>query len=107
MNVFTVKEPLILFEIGKAMSDGRNLKTAVEGWWKIDPGRVTDIQLVLGKRAGKIACAFRPKPGSWHQRSDGRWGFDSDYAMDVWAEYVRKDVPIEFRTRSPFQYLSP
>ena len=107
MNDFIVKEPLILFEIGKAMSEGRHFKDAVEGWWKTDPDRAANFHLVLGKRSGKIVGAFRPKPGSWEQRPDGRWGFESDYAMDVWTEYVRKDVPIEYRSRAPFQYLSP
>ena len=107
MNDFKVREPLILFEIGKAMSEGRHLKAAVEGFWKMDPDRASDYRLVLGKRSGKIACAFRPKPGSWQQRPDGRWFFDSDYAVDVWRDYVGKDVPIEYRTRSPVQYLEP
>ena len=89
------------------MSEGRRLKDAVEGFWKIDPDRVRDYRLVLGKRSGKIAGAFRPKPDSWQRRPDGRWFFDGDYAMDVWRDYVGKEVPVEYRIRSPVQYLEP
>lgn len=107
MNEFKIDEPLILFEVGKAMSEGRDLKNAVEGWWTVAPQQASRFQLVLAKRSGEIVGAFRPIPGSWQQRADGRWGFDSDYAMDVWREYVGKEVPIEYRNRSPFQYLEP
>lgn len=105
MADFIVKEPLILFEIGKALSEGRDFKNAVEGWWNIDPERAANYRLVLGKQSSKIKCAFRPVPDSWKSRADGRWGFDSNYATDVWTDYVGKDVPTEYRTRSPFQYL--
>ena len=107
MPEFTIKEPLILFEVGRAMSEGRDFKNSVEGWWKIDPEKASEYRLVLGKKANKIVCAFRPILSSWRQREDGRWGFDSNYAKDVWIQYVGKEVPIEYRTRAPFQYIDP
>ena len=107
MNEFSVQEPLILFEVGRAMSEGRGIKDAVEGWWTVDVQHATTYKLVLGKRSGTIVGAFRPRQGSWSQRADGRWGFDSDYAKDVWFDYVGKEVPAEYRVQSPFQYLHP
>ncbi len=107
MADFKAKEPLILFEIGKALSEGRDIKSAVEGWWKIDPDRAAKYGLVLGKQSGKIKCAFRPVPDSWKLCDDGRWEFESNYASDVWIDYVGKDVPSEYRTRSEFQYVDP
>ena len=107
LNEFQINERLILFEVGKAMSEGRGLKNAVEGWWAVDPQQASRFKLVLAKRSGKIVGAFRPIPGSWRQRADGRWGFDSDYATDVWRDYVGKEVAIEYRNRRAFQYLEP
>ena len=107
MNEFIAQERLILFEVGTALAEGRGIKNAVEGWWKIDPNKATTYELVLGKKSGEIVCAFRPRQGTWRQRSDGKWGFDSDYARDVWFEYVGKKVPAEYRNRSEFQYVEP
>ena len=108
MGDFVAKEPLILFEIGKALSEGRFLPEAVQGWWVLNQIRAETDRLVLGKASGKIVCAYRPFPGSWHQRDDGRWGFGSIRADDVWDEYVGKTVPDQYRGgQNPVRYVSP
>ncbi len=108
MEEFVVKEPLILFEIGKALSEGRVLPEAVQGWWKdINPSNAEKRQLVLGKASGKIVCAYRQVPGSWRQRHDRRWGVDSVRADDVWEDYVGKTVPRRYINQRTFQYLEP
>lgn len=107
MEEFVAKEPLILFEIGGALSEGRVLPEAVQGWWKnIVPSNAEQRPLVLGKSSGKIVCAYRQIPGSWHQRNDGRWGFDSVRADDVWEDYVGKAVPRRYRNPRTFQYVT-
>ena len=106
MEEFVAKEPLILFEIRKALSEGRVLPEAIEGWWEnINPSNAEKRPLVLGKASGKIVCAYRQVPGSWHPRHDGRWGFDSVPADDVWDDYVGKTVPRRYRIRREFQYI--
>ena len=65
MPDFEVKEPLIIFEIGNALSEGRVLPEAVQGWWKnINPSNAEKRPLVLGKASGKTVCAYRQIPGS-------------------------------------------
>ena len=106
MAEFVAKEPLILFEIGKALSEGRVLPEAVEGWWVLNPNRAENYRLVLGKASGEVVCAYRPLPGSWHQRDDGRWGFTSIRADDVWDDYVGKAVPDRYRGgQNPVRYI--
>ena len=105
MSGFAAKEPLILFEIGKALSEGRDCQDAVQSAWKIDLKRAREYRLVLGKAAGRIVCAYRPVEGSWHRRHDGRWCFASVRADDVWNDYVGQTVPDKYLVRAPFQYL--
>lgn len=108
MEILTVKEPLILFHVDRAIAEGRDEQNAVEGWWRISRARVDGYHLVLAKKSNVIIGAYRPIPGSWCQRKDGRWGFKSTPAVDVWDEYVGKAVPEEHRgLQSPFLYLSP
>ena len=107
MNRFEVNEPLILFRVGKALAEGRSEQDAVRGWWKIDATKASQYHLVLGKSSNRIVGAFRPIPGSWHRRIDGRWGFECVPAEDVWDDYVGKVVPDGYRNRAPFQYLAP
>ena len=106
MEEFVAKEPLILFEIGSALSQDRVLPEAIEGWWEnINPSNAEKRPLVLGKASGKIVGAYRQVPGSWRPRHDGRWGFDSVRADDVWDDYVGKTVPSRYLNQRTFQYL--
>ena len=107
MEEFVAKEPLILFEVGKALSEGRVLPEAIEGWWGVNPRHAEQRPLVLGKESGEVVCAYRQAPGSWHPRDDGLWGFDSVPADDVWDDYVGKKVPKRYRNRRGFQYIDP
>jgi len=107
LSCLTPHEPLILFHVGTALAEGRDIKDAVQGWWKINHVRASTYDLVLAKSSNRIVGAFRPSPGSWHQRDDGRWGFASVYAYDVWDDYVGKTVPKRYRNQAPFQYLEP
>ena len=99
MEEFVAKEPLILFEIGGALSEGRVLPEAVQGWWKnIVPSNAEQRPLVLGKSSGKIVCAFRQIPGSWHQRNDGRGGSiryeRTTFGTTMWVKPYRADTAI-------------
>ena len=107
MAEFVAKEPLILFDIHRSLCcDGLELPEAIEGWWKIDPKRADTYRLALGRIDGEVICAYRPIQGSWCQRSDGRWGFRSIPADDVWEYYVGKTAPDEYRPgRNPVRYL--
>ena len=106
MQQFAVKEPLILFHVDTAIAEGRDTQNAVEGWWRIDPKRTSRYNLVLAKESNVIIGAYRPIPGSWRQRGDGRWGFKSERADGVWDEYVGKAVPEEYRgMQNPVRYL--
>ena len=54
MEEFVAKEPLILFEIRKALSEGRVLPEAIEGWWEnINPSNAEKRPLVTGESVGK------------------------------------------------------
>ena len=105
METLTAKEPLILFHVDRAIAEGRDNKNAVEGWWRIDPERAKRYHLVLAKKSNVIIGAYRPKPESWCQREDGRWGFKSECAIDVWEDYVGKVVPEQYRRQNPVRYL--
>lgn len=115
MNDLKVNEPLILLEVGKAISERRDLQNAVECCWTFAPQRqrasqpesAWNFELVLAKKEGKIVGAFRPIPGSWRQGNDFRWSFRSEFAVDVWDHYVGAIVPEQYRNRAPFQYLKP
>lgn len=98
-------EPLILFHVDVAIAEGRDEKNAVEGWWRIDPERASRYHLVLAKKSNVVIGAYRPVAGSWCRRADGRWGFSSERAEDVWPEYVGKVVPEKWRGQNPVRYL--
>ncbi len=106
LDEFEIKEPLIMFHVDKAIAEGRDKKNAVEGWWRVNPIKASRYDLVLAKNSNVIIGAYRPIPGSWCQREDGRWGFDSEPADDVWSEYVGKLVPDAYRgLQNPIRYL--
>lgn len=108
MESFTVKEPLIIFHVDRAIAEGRDKKNAVECWWRINRDRAARYHLVLAKKSNVIIGAYRPIPGSWCPRDDGRWGFKSECAVDVWDEYVGKVVPEQYRgLQNPVRFLAP
>lgn len=105
MTDLTVNEPLIIFHVDKSIAEGRTTKNAVEGWWVVNHRRASAYGLVLAKQSKVIIGAYRPIPGSWSQRWDGRWGFESEIADDVWHDYVGKEVPAELRGQNPVRYV--
>ncbi len=105
---YVAKEPLIQLDIGVRVSEGWMTIDAIRDWWRLDVYKARTYHLVLGKVGRKIVGAYRPKPGSWTQREDGRWGFEPIIAADVWNDYVGKSVPDEYYgSRNPVRYIPP
>lgn len=106
-NEYVAKEPLIQFEIGKAMETGKPPIEAIRGSWVLDGNRASKYHLVLAKRGQKIVGAFRPVANSW-KRLDRRWDFTPVRADDVWEDYVGKQVPSEYiGGQNPVRYVPP
>ena len=104
---YVAKEPLIQFEIGKAMETGKPPIEAIHGWWSLSGSRASRYHLVLGKSGREIVGAFRPVSNSWRE-VEGKWGFTPVRAEDVWDEYVGKAVPDEYiGGQNPVRYVPP
>ena len=109
LNDYVPKEPLIQFDVYKAMAAGDPAESAVKGMWSLNGARASKYHLVLAKRGRRIVGAFRPVSGSWFKDKEGvRWGFRPVAAIDVWDDYVGKRVPDEYYGgQNPVRYVPP
>ena len=106
-NDYVPKEPLIQFEIGKALETGKPPIEAIRGWWSLNGSRASRYHLVLGKSGREIVGAFRPLSNSWWEAA-GKWGFTPVRAEDVWDDYVGKTVPDRLiGGQNPVRYVPP
>ena len=107
VHEYVAKEPLIQFDVGRAVADGMSPPDAVRGWWSLNGSRASKYHLVLGKSGREIVGAYRPVSDSW-RKVEGRWGFTAVRAEDVWDDYVGKSVPDEhYGGQNPVRYVPP
>lgn len=112
---------LILINIGRTYhQEGRNLYSAVRGFWRLDPARARRASFVLAHSAGIVRGAFiadawlTATPQNFPELAGSagfanRWGFDGRAAPpDVTAIYKGKRIPPAPRgAANPIRYLEP
>lgn len=117
MEVFEVREPLLLIFIGRSHDEGRDVYDAVRWAWKVNVQRAREYELVLARYKKEVVGAYRPQewlaatPGNFpglKTAERGRWGFRGKPAEpEVWDYYVGKQVPNRYIGQNPVRYLRP
>ena len=116
---FEVREPLMLFSIGRSCGGTGDGYEEARFAWRIDPERARRHGLVLAHCRGTVVGAFRPDewleatsenfPG--RSTEPGRRGFDGRPAEpEIEDLYVGRSVPDRLRRRgaaNPVRYCEP
>ena len=101
-DTLEIAEPLIIISIGQTYQEGQSdceTYEDVRKWWRINPHRASEYQLVLARYEDKIVGAYRPT--EWvpdDAQAPVRYGFVGEPAeFYAWRFYVGKWVPREYR----------
>ena len=114
-DTFTLGEPLILISIRETYSGpSTDVYEAVRKWWKINPNRAKQYDLVLARYHDTVVGAYRPErweKGGTERWQGERWGFVGYPAeQSVQNRYVGKRVPDKYRrpgAANPVRYCRP